>query len=287
MLVLRRIEEVRQFVRGEKRDGRRVGFVPTMGYLHAGHLSLVHAVREDSDTVIASIFINPTQFGAGEDLETYPRDEVGDLEKLRAARCDAVFLPLASDMYPSGSDTRVQPGPISERLCGQSRPGHFDSVCTIVLKLLNIIECDVACFGEKDYQQLAIIRGMVRDLNVPVEIMSGPIVRESDGLAMSSRNVYLDREQRAEAPVLQASLQAARHSWMQGERDPRVLGRVVREILETSHLAQTDYVDVCCAQSLQPWPEQCEGPTLIALAVHFGSTRLIDNIRLTPESVQA
>ena len=199
MRVLRTVDAVREFTRSHHREGRTVGFVPTMGALHEGHLALMGTAAQHADVVLASIFVNPTQFGPGEDLDAYPRDEQGDLDKAQAAGCQAVFMPSVEVMYPPGVATTVAVPDLAQYLCGQSRPTHFAGVCQVVLKLFNIVGCDVAVFGQKDYQQLAIIRRMVRDLNVPVRVVGHPIVRASDGLALSSRNAYLSPHQRAQA----------------------------------------------------------------------------------------
>ena len=278
MRVLSDITSVRTFVAAQKRAGRRVGLVPTMGFLHEGHASLMRAARSSAgaDVVVASIFVNPTQFGPNEDFTRYPRDEAGDLEKCRAAGCDAVFLPSVSVMYPAGHRTTLHVDGLTAPLCGVSRPGHFDGVCTVVAKLFAIVGCDAAIFGEKDYQQLAVLRQMTRDLDLPVEIHGHPIVREPDGLAMSSRNVYLSADERAQALTLSRGLFAARSLWAGGERDARALERAVAASVASAPLGVVDYLEARDALDLGA-VERAERDVVVALAVKFGRTRLIDN----------
>jgi pantoate--beta-alanine ligase len=252
-------------------------FVPTMGFLHDGHLALMRAARAHAPVVVASVFVNPTQFGPNEDFERYPRDTAGDLEKCRSAGCDAVFLPPVSAMYPPGHRTRVSVSELSGPLCGASRPGHFDGVTTVVLKLLNIVGCRAALFGEKDYQQLAVIRRMALDLDLPVQIIGHPIVREADGLAMSSRNVYLSPRDRAGALCLSRGLEAAAQAFGAGERDPRVLEATARALIDATPGAAVDYVEVRDALDLTAVEAPLSRPVVLALAVRFGATRLIDN----------
>ena len=279
MITLTKPDEVREWSRGERAAGRRVAFVPTMGALHEGHLSLVSEGKRRAESVVVSIYVNPTQFGPNEDLARYPRDVDGDLAKLSSAGADAVFLPSDDAMYPAGAQTFVTVEKISKPLCGLSRPGHFRGVATVVAKLLMMVEPGVAIFGEKDFQQLALIRTMVRDLSVPVEIVGCPIVREKDGLAMSSRNAYLSKEERAAALSLSRSLGIARAMANAGERDAaRILAAVRREIEETG-LARIDYAEIVDPETLDTLKE-IRGPSLLALAVFFGKTRLIDNALL-------
>ena len=280
---LRSIEEIRAFVRARKVAGARVAFVPTMGFLHDGHLALMRTARSagpgapgQTQVVITSIFVNPTQFGPNEDFSRYPRDEAGDLAKCEAAGCDAVFLPPVEVMYPAGHRTTVHVDTLTTPLCGASRPGHFDGVCTVVLKLFQIVGCDAAIFGEKDYQQLAVIRQMARDLDLPVEVVGHPIVREPDGLAMSSRNVYLSPEQRAQAVALSQALQAARTAWEAGERGARVLERIAAETVATAPLGVVDYIEARDALDLADVAVATRD-VVLALAVKFDRTRLIDN----------
>jgi len=266
------------------RDTRRgltgsVGLVPTMGYLHEGHISLVRAARQENDYVFVSIFVNPTQFGPTEDFASYPRDADRDLSLLRDAGIDYVFLPDAAEIYPPGFETVVDVGSVSSPLEGEARPGHFRGVATVVLKLLNIVQPQRAYFGEKDAQQLAVIRRLVRDLDVPVEVVSMPTVREEDGLAMSSRNVYLTPEQRKAAPVLYEALTLAREMWIRGTRDAEAFRKRMRELIQAAEPSQIEYVSVADPLTLQE-VERIQGPALVSLAVRFGKTRLIDNITL-------
>ena len=274
--VLTTTEAVRAWTRAHHDAGRTVGFVPTMGYLHEGHTSLMVEARRHSDVVLASIFVNPTQFGPGEDLDTYPRDSEGDLKKSAAAGCAAVFMPSVEEMYPAGASTTVDSPALGESLCGASRPGHFAGVCTVVLKLFNITGCDVAVFGQKDFQQLAIIRQMVRDLNVPVKIIGAPIVRESDGLAMSSRNVRLSPEARQEALALSHALCLAEQAWKRGERNTDTLRAILTHRINAARGAEVDYIELCDPVSLRPVSGSVQ-TCLLALAVRFGPVRLIDN----------
>ncbi len=284
MKLLYSIEDVRAFTQSARNRGLKIGFVPTMGFLHSGHLALMRLAGEWADVVVASLFVNPTQFGPNEDYDSYPRDVTGDLEKARSVGCDGVFLPDLKTMYPDGSVTHVSVGQLTGRLCGSSRPGHFDGVTTVVLKLLNIVESDIAVFGEKDYQQLAVIRQMVRDLNLAVTIIGHPIVREPDGLAMSSRNSYLSPTERTQARVLSTGLKKANVAWQNGLRDAASLRDLVQKKISDSNLARIDYVEVCDAESLAPIQGECVRSTLIAVAVFFGETRLIDNCLLDPQS---
>jgi pantoate--beta-alanine ligase len=275
--ILRTVEEARAFAARHHAAGRRVALVPTMGYLHDGHLGLIRLARQHADAVVTSIFVNPTQFGPNEDFERYPRDPEGDLAKAASAGTDAVFMPEVGTMYPPGHRTKVTVSAITEVLCGASRPTHFAGVTTVVLKLFLITRCDVAVFGEKDFQQLAVIRRMVADLDVPVRVVGHPIVREPDGLALSSRNVYLSPEQRAAALSLSRGLASARRAWDAGERDPRALERVVREVVDAAPGADVDYIEARDAADLSALEGPATRPVVVALAVRFGRTRLIDN----------
>jgi len=257
--------------------GETIAFVPTMGYLHDGHLSLMRIGRARADRLVASVFVNPLQFGEGEDLEVYPRDEEGDLAKCEAEGCDAVFFPQPDTMYPPGFQTRLVTGALTTVLCGASRPGHFDGVVTVVLKLFNLVQPHVAVFGSKDYQQLQVIRRMVRDLAVPVEIIGGAIVREPDGLALSSRNAYLTDEQRVQALALSQSLALAEARYAEGERDPAVLRALVQDHIAAQPLGDIDYIELVDAEELVPVYGLLTRPAVLALAVRFGRTRLIDN----------
>jgi pantoate--beta-alanine ligase len=282
MEILRDIVSTRARSRLWKRDGLRVAFVPTMGALHAGHTSLVRLAREHGDRVVVSIFVNPTQFGPGEDYRRYPRTESADLSACDAVGVDAVFLPSASDMYPEWSSTFVEVGgSLTAGLCGASRPGHFRGVATVVTKLFHIVEPDAAVFGQKDAQQLAVIRRMVRDLDIPVQIVPAPIVREADGLAMSSRNAYLSPEERAQAVVLQKALRDSQRRVSFGETDVVALRESLLKILAESPLAKLEYAEIVDTETLEAM-ETVDRPALAALAMTFGKTRLIDNALLVP-----
>ena len=279
MEVFTTIAQVREFVGAQRRAGRSIGFVPTMGALHEGHLSLMRRAREECDVVVISIFVNPTQFGPSEDLDRYPRDLERDLALLEREGTDVVFAPDASDMYPDGYSTVVHVQRLGDRLCGAFRPGHFDGVCTVVAKLFEIVRPNVAVFGQKDGQQAAIIERMAADLDMDVQIVRGPIVREPDGLAMSSRNGYLTAEERAEAPVLHEALERARALFEAGETDvEKVLGEV-RAMIDAKPHAEVQYVEAVDWRRLSPVSELRPG-AMIAVAVFFGATRLIDNIVL-------
>ncbi|MGE0397343.1 MAG: pantoate--beta-alanine ligase [Kofleriaceae bacterium] len=259
-----------------RRDGRRIAVVPTMGALHEGHLALVRHARARADVVILTIFVNPTQFGPTEDLSRYPRDEEGDLAKARPAGIDLAFCPAPDAMYRPGAQTYVEVRELQKPMCGASRPGHFAGVATVVSKLFHITKPHVAVFGEKDYQQLAIIRRMVRDLDFDVAIESVPIVRESDGLALSSRNAYLSSEQRAAALSLSRGLAAAERAFASGVRDTAALIAAARAPIEAEPLARIDYVDLRDATELTEIV-RIERSAVLALAVFVGTTRLIDN----------
>lgn len=257
-----------------------VGLVPTMGFLHEGHLSLVRAARAENDHVFVSIFVNPTQFGPNEDFSAYPRDTRRDLQLLEDAGVDYVFMPAPEEMYPPGFEAVIEVGSVSEPLEGAARPGHFRGVATVVLKLFNIVQPHRAYFGRKDAQQLVVIRKMVRDLDVPVKIRAMPTVREADGLAMSSRNTYLRTpELRQGALVLQRALQAAQDCWSSGSRDAEELRREMRKVIEGEELARIDYVSVADPETLREL-DTIGGPALVSMAVRVGNTRLIDNTTL-------
>jgi pantoate--beta-alanine ligase len=259
-----------------------LGFVPTMGYLHEGHLALVRRAREENPHVVVSIFVNPTQFGPNEDFERYPRDEVRDLALLAEAGVDAVYLPGAGDMYPPGYQTYVNVEQVTQPLEGASRPGHFRGVSTVVLKLFNAVTPDRAYFGRKDAQQLRIIQRMVRDLDIGTEIIPCEIVREADGLAMSSRNVYLTPAQRAAAPVLRRALLEAQASFNAGERGPESLRRAVHARISAEPLASIEYVSLADDPTLEELHGAIARPALLSLVVRFGRTRLLDNVELAP-----
>jgi len=275
------IAEVRVACSGLRSGGKRLGFVPTMGALHAGHLSLVRAAKTQCDVVAASIFVNPTQFGPSEDLAKYPRPMESDLAALANEGVEIVFTPAVEEMYPQGETTWVTVEGLSEKLDGRSRPGHFRGVATVVSKLFHIIRPDRAFFGQKDAAQLAVIRRMVRDQNFPLEIIGCPIVREADGLAMSSRNVYLNKEERGRALVLHNSLERVEGEFRSGERDTTKLRTAGREVIAAEPSVRLDYFEIVDPDTLDP-VETISRPTLVAVAAFVGSTRLIDNIVLTP-----
>ncbi len=277
MKIIERIDELKKVVGSLKQEGKTVGFVPTMGYLHEGHLSLVRSSRQDNDITIMSIFVNPVQFGPSEDFEKYPRDIEGDSRKAGEAGVGILFIPSVKEMYPDNYNTYVEVVGITDMLCGKSRPGHFKGVCTVVLKLFNIVEPDRAYFGQKDAQQVAVIRRMVRDLNSRVQIVACPIVREKDGLAMSSRNVYLSREEREAALILSKSLTEAAAMAAGGERSRGRLQAYLVGRMSGEKLADIDYVEILDAETLE-LKETLKGRTLLAVAVRFGKTRLIDNV---------
>lgn len=276
-LVLRTIAEVRAW-RKTLPPGRMLGFVPTMGALHAGHLSLMDLARSRADVTIASIFVNPLQFAPTEDLAKYPRPIERDLALLEAAGIDAVFLPAVAELYPEGASTFVTEESVSTHLCGAVRPGHFRGVTTVVLKLFNIVAPDLAVFGQKDAQQCLVIERMVSDLDLPIEIVRGPIVREADGLALSSRNMYLSPEHRAAAPLIHASLQAARAAFDAGERNPIALAAIGRAILAADARFEVQYWEVRDPQSLEIIEKIGPQGALFAVATYLGTTRLIDNL---------
>jgi pantoate--beta-alanine ligase len=278
-IVTKTVDETRRAVAAARSLGRRVGLVPTMGALHAGHASLIQAARRECGYVAVSIFVNPTQFGPNEDLSRYPRPLEKDIKLCADEGVDLIFHPPPDVMYPAGFRTYVEVHEMQSVLCGVTRPGHFRGVATVVLKLFNIVQPDVAYFGQKDAQQARILMQMVRDLDVPVELRICPIVREPDGLALSSRNVYLDPEQRRNAVVLHASLEAVRTRINAGESDAAALLGILRRMVEAAPGARIDYPAIVDFESLQPI-ERLHGKVLIALAVFFGSTRLIDNVIL-------
>lgn len=260
------------------RSDRRVALVPTMGFLHEGHLSLVDAAREAADAVVVSIFVNPLQFGPGEDLATYPRDEARDLELLRGRGADLVFAPDVPVMYPDGDPSvTVAPGPMARRLCGAFRPDHFRGVLTVVARLFGLIRPDVAVFGRKDYQQAVLIRRMVRDLEMGVDVRTGPIVREADGLAMSSRNAYLSPDERRDAAGISGALEAAAGRARAGETDPRHVLDHVRQSIAARSLLELQYAEAVDPDTLEPVTEVGTG-TVLAVAAFCGTTRLIDNV---------
>lgn len=279
MLIYSKIAEMKKYLSEQKAIGKKIGFVPTMGYLHEGHLALIKDAKEENDIVVVSIFVNPTQFGKGEDFESYPRDLNKDAALSEKAGADAIFAPEVSEMYPIGYQTFVEVEEITENLCGASRPGHFRGVTTVVTKLFNIITPDNAYFGQKDAQQTVVIKRMVKDLNMNVNVKVCSIVRESDGLAMSSRNVYLNKEERKQALVLNQSLILAKELIEKGERDVTKIVNQMTELINDQPLAKIDYVSIVDSESLKEL-NITSGKILIAIAVKVGTTRLIDNIMM-------
>jgi pantoate--beta-alanine ligase len=277
MIVVRSIAELRA---ARRELPGPVGFFPTLGYMHEGHVSLVERARAECASVVASIFVNPTQFGPGEDFTRYPRDEARDLGMLEAAGTDLVILPSVEEMYPPGDATVVSVRGLSEVLEGKRRPGHFDGVTTVVAKLFGIVQPDRAYFGQKDAQQVLIIERMVRDLQMPVTIVRCPTVREPDGLACSSRNVYLTSAQRAQAVSLSAGLRAAETAFAAGERDAEALRAITRAPIEEQPLACIDYLSLADEETLAEVSGALERPALLSLMVSFGDTHLIDNTTL-------
>ncbi len=278
--------EMQRYSREQHVAGRTIALVPTMGYLHEGHLSLVDRAREIGDRVVVSIYVNPTQFGPNEDLDSYPSDFEGDLAKLTEHKADVVFLPTDGEMYPEGFATTVSVKGLTDGLCGASRPVHFAGVTTIVSKLLNLVQPDLAVFGQKDYQQLHVIRRMVKDLNMPVGIVGGPTVRESDGLAKSSRNSYLSAEQRSAAPAIYAGLCKSRDLFLAGERSAEQVLGAARETIEAKDCLEIDYLELVHPSSLAALGS---GSAILPDSVHMatavfaGKTRLIDNMRLSDD----
>ncbi len=284
MELVNTIAEVKAHVRPRRRQGQTIGFVPTMGYLHEGHLTLVQQARAAGHYVVASIFVNPLQFGPKEDFSRYPRNLERDAAMLAEVGCDLLFAPGVDEMYPRQLRTFVEPTYLTEQLCGASRPGHFRGVTTVVTKLFNIVEPDQAYFGEKDAQQLAVIRRMVADLNLNVDIIGVPTVREPGGLAMSSRNTYLSPAEREAAQVLNRSLRLAADRVAAGERDAVRVTYAMQALLADEPLVRVDYISALDADDLQPIT-RLQGRVLLALAAFVGSTRLIDNITLEVSSV--
>jgi len=275
------IVQLRQRIKEARQAGKTIGFVPTMGYLHDGHASLVKVAREQADFVVMSIFVNPLQFGPNEDLSRYPRDLEHDRKVAKAAGVDLLFTPSVEEMYPSRVLTNVSVSQVSEPLCGRSRPGHFDGVATVVMKLFQIVQPDLAFFGQKDAQQVAVVEQMVRDLSVPVEIVRCPIIREEDGLAMSSRNVYLGEDERKQATILYQTLQHARVLIESRQPVNQVIGEM-KKMISTQPLADIDYAEILRYPDMAAVNTWTTGEqVLVALAVRFGRTRLIDNIILT------
>lgn len=280
MEIISRVADLKERVKKARQEGKTIGFVPTMGYLHEGHQTLMRQAGAAHDIVVASIFVNPLQFGPSEDYEVYPRDLSRDSELAASAGVDILFAPSVEDMYPRGFKnmlTYVDVQGITERLCGASRPGHFRGVSTVVAKLFNIVEPDAAYFGQKDAQQVVVIKRMVEDLNINVLIVAVPIVREADGLALSSRNVYLNPDERQAALVLNKSLRLAEEKLRAGEQDAVRISQVMHNLITSEPLASIDYISISDPGSLKEL-SVVSGPALIALAVKIGKTRLIDNL---------
>lgn len=276
MIVVHTIQEVRTFIKAQRAEGKSIGFVPTMGYLHEGHLSLMKRAKEENDVVVASIFVNPMQFGPNEDLDSYPRDLDRDAKLCEEVGVSLIFHPEPEEMYAKDFTSFVDMNGVTKELCGKSRPVHFRGVCTVVNKLFNIVTPDRAYFGQKDAQQLAVIRRMVRDLNMDIQIVGCPIVREEDGLAKSSRNTYLSEEERKAALILSKAIRLGRSMAEEGEKDAAKIEGVMREVIETEPLAKIDYVSIVDAVSVEPI-RTLRGEVLGAIAVYIGKTRLIDN----------
>jgi pantoate--beta-alanine ligase len=274
------IADVRAACDAARASGGRVGFVPTMGFFHEGHRSLMRAARAENDLVVLSLFVNPTQFGPSEDLAAYPRDPEGDAAAAEAEGVDVLFTPAVDEMYPEGGRTTVHVSGLTEGLCGASRPGHFDGVTTVVAKLFSIVGPCRAYFGRKDAQQLAVIRRMTADLDLPVEVVGCPLVREHDGLALSSRNVYLDADDRQAATILSGALYLASEAVVRGQRDAAAVRQLVVDTIGQQPQVRIDYVEVVDAATLEP-VERVESDTLVALAAFVGKARLIDNVTIT------
>jgi len=275
-MLVKEIKELRSLIKSWKREGLSVGFVPTMGALHEGHESLIKKAVFENDKVVVSVFVNPTQFGPNEDYDSYPRDIDKDLAICMSAGGDVVFNPEPKEMYFNNKSTSVSVSNLTSVLCGAKRPGHFDGVCLVVSKLLNIVTPDKAYFGEKDAQQVAVLKRMVRDLNIDVEIVACPIIREEDGLAKSSRNTYLSNEERKAALVLSRSLEVAKDLLNKGERDAIKLKKIIKEEISKEQLSKIDYVEIVDSDTLEN-VGIIEKNILIPIAVYIGKTRLIDN----------
>lgn len=277
MRIITTISEMQSLADSLRRSGKAIGFVPTMGFLHDGHLSLMRQAREENDVVVASIFVNPTQFGPNEDLARYPRDAEGDQKKCASARVDHLFMPSAAEMYPGGPPVFVNVEGITDVLEGAIRPGHFRGVATVVAKLFHIIQPNRAYFGQKDYQQCAVIKRMVKGLDLGVEVIVRPTVREADGLAMSSRNSYLSAEQRAKATILYRALRAGEQMIRAGARDPEEVRQKMRDVLLSEKGIEIDYAEAADPETLQPLAA-LRGRIVLLIAVRLGTIRLIDNM---------
>lgn len=280
ILIENTVDKVRETVKNWKAQGLSVGLVPTMGYLHEGHQSLIERAVQENDRVVVSIFVNPIQFAPNEDLETYPRDLEKDSMLCNDTGADLIFHPQPEEMYPNGFSTQVVMNNLTTELCGKTRPTHFGGVCTVVSKLFNIVAPDRAYFGEKDAQQLAIIKRMVKDLNFDIEIVGCPIIRESDGLAKSSRNTYLNEQERKAALILSKSILLGKEMAANGERSSAVIIKAMTDLINTEPLAKIDYVSIVNAETIEP-VDKLNGEILAAVAVYIGKTRLIDNFMMT------
>lgn len=276
MIIVDKINDLRNKIKEEKLKGKKIGFVPTMGYLHEGHLSLIKKAKSENDIVVCSIFVNPTQFGPNEDLDKYPRDFERDKSLLIKEKCDILFYPSTQEMYPNGFFTKISLNILTDKLCGKSRPGHFDGVATVVTKLLNIVTPDNAYFGLKDYQQFLVIKRVVSDLNIDTNIVGCPIVREKDGLALSSRNVYLTEDQRESALSLNKSFRLVEQLLSNGVKDPNIIKKEIANYIEGFPFTKIDYVEIVHPETLENI-EYITSNFLVALAVFVGEARLIDN----------
>lgn len=282
MVLVKNISEIKDLVSEWKKEGNTIGLVPTMGYLHEGHESLIKKARKENDKVIVSVFVNPTQFGPNEDLESYPRNIEKDRELCESCGVDVVFNPESVEMYKNNASTYVNVEGLTEGLCGASRPIHFRGVCTVVSKLFNITMADRAYFGEKDAQQLAVVKKMVEDLNFNIDVVGCPIIREKDGLAKSSRNTYLSKEERVAALILNKSLNLALKKLKNGESSGENVINVIKGVIKEEPLAKIDYIEVVDNKTLEP-VKKIEGSVLVAIAVYIGKTRLIDNFTFNRE----
>jgi len=279
-MLIKSIEEMKKVIKKEKQIGKSVGFVPTMGYLHEGHISLIRCSKKDNNITVVSIFVNPIQFGENEDLDRYPRDIERDYKICMEEGVDYVFYPSYEEMYPEDFSTYVEVKGLTEGLCGAFRPGHFRGVTTVVTKLFNIVNPDRAYFGKKDYQQYRVIKKMVSDLNMDVEVIGCPLIREKDGLAMSSRNKYLSKEERESSLSLSKALFKAKEMFENGEKDPQKIKKMIEEIILSYPLVkEIQYIEIVDPETLKP-KKRLEKSDIIALAVYVGNTRLIDNIEL-------
>ena len=277
MKIIEKLGEMKALSSEIKASKKRIGFVPTMGALHKGQLSLIDVAQKETEFIIVSIFVNPLQFGTGEDFKTYPKVINQDIKLLEEYKVNVLFTPEVDEMYPEGSGTYIEVPELSNTLCGLSRPEHFKGVCTVVCKLFNIINPSLVVFGEKDAQQVIIIKRMVQDLNMRVKILIAPTVRASDGLALSSRNIYLNEDERKQAPIIYQSLIKAQNVIKEGERDSSKIKEKIKELISKKSLAKIDYIDIVKKDNLKSI-ETLQGEILIAVAVRFGKARLIDNI---------